>query len=115
MPGRVPVNDPEITPVEAKDHLPDQEYRVGYFTGTGPGSDVEFQKMLDAPRSTDQVSGDMYARVNEAREEDLFVLGQEDQEFYNVNPIHEANGNFDLSEEEQRAESRSTVDNARVM
>ncbi|MFC7225628.1 hypothetical protein ACFQKF_21455 [Halalkalicoccus sp. GCM10025322] len=86
---------------------------MGYFTGSGPGSDVEFQQMLDRPRAPEKVTGEMYARVNEAREEELFVHGQEDQQFYDVNPIHEENSDLNLSEAEQHAESRSTVSESR--
>lgn len=114
MPGRVPVDDPSITPVESEEQLPDQEYRVGYFTGTGPGSDMEFQKTLEISRPTEQISGEMYTRANEVYEDrDLFVRGQEDQQYYDVDPLHEAKGNLNLSEAEQHAESRSTVSESR--
>ena len=114
MPGRVPVDDPSPTTIETEDDLPDQEYRAGYFTGTGSGSDVEFQKMLGVSRSKDMVTGETYKRVSETREEDLFVLGQDDNQFYDVSPIEGSNSSgLGLSEAEQTAESRSAVDDAR--
>ena len=114
MPGRIPVDDPSITSVESKEQLPDQEYRVGYFTGSGPGSDIEFQKALDRDRPPERITGEMYARANQAYDDrNLFVRGQEDQQYYDVDPIHEANGDLNLSEAEQHAESRSTVSESR--
>lgn len=114
MPGRIPVDDPSVTTVESKEQLPEQEYRVGYFTGSGPGSNIEFQKTLETDRSPEQITGEMYARADQAYDDrELFVRGQEDQQFYDVNPIHEANGDLNLSEAEQHAESRSTVSESR--
>lgn len=114
MPGRIPVDDPSITTIDTEDDLPDQRYRAGYFTETGAGSDMEFQKMLNTPRSTDMITSETYARVDESREEDLFVRGQDDQQFYDVSPIvGSGSSGFGLSEAEQHAGSRSTVDDAR--
>lgn len=89
---------------------------MGYFTGTGPGSDIEFQKTLDVPRSTDTVTGEPYRRADMAYEDrELFVRGDDDQQYYDVRPAVEKNTGLGLSEAEQNAESRSTVDDARGM
>lgn len=114
MPSRIPVDDPSITTIDAADDLPDQEYRVGYFTGTGPGPDMEFQKMLGTSRSTEMITGETYSRVDQTTDNELFVRGQEDQQYYDVSPISQSGGaDASLSEVEQNAESRSTVDDAR--
>lgn len=115
MPGRVPVDDPSPTTIETEDDLPDQEYRAGYFTGSGPGSDMEFQKTLDIPRPTEMVTGEQFKRVNDAYEErDLFIRGQDDQQFYDVDSLVDSGrSGIGLSEAEQTAESRSAVDDAR--
>ncbi|ADJ14511.1 hypothetical protein HacjB3_05600 [Halalkalicoccus jeotgali B3] len=114
--GRVSVDDPSITTVTSPDDLPgDQKYRAGYFTGSGPGTDIEFQKMLNVPRSSEMVTGETFKRVDDAYgERDLFVRGENDQQFYDVSEVAESdNHGLGLSEAEQNAESRSTVDNAR--
>lgn len=114
MPGRIPVSDPSITTAETSEDLPDQKYRMGYFTGSGPGSDVEFQKTLNTPRPTEIVTGEPYRRADMAYEDrELYVRGEDDNQFYDVRPAVEKNTGLGLSAEEQNAESRSTVDDAR--
>lgn len=115
MPGRIPVDDTSVTPIESSDDLPEQEYRVGYFTDTGPGSGTEFQGILNRERSTDEISGELYTRSNDVyAERDLYVRGQDDEQFYDVDPLHGiGGGDLSLSETEKHAESRSTVNDSR--
>lgn len=115
MPGRIPVDDPTVTTIESAEDLPnDQKYRAGYFTGSGPGTDLEYQKVLNVPRKREMVTSEDFGRVDEAYgERDLFVRGENDHQFYDVRPTVEKNSGLRLSAEEQNAESRSTVDDAR--
>lgn len=87
---------------------------MGYFTGTGPGSGIEFQKMLSTERSADFIKSSRYERVNNAYEErDLLARGQDDGTYYDVNQIPRSGSSLNLSEAEQTAESRATVDEVR--